>query len=111
MSRKERIDNEVEKILALGQEPPLKADPFFFTRLEARIREAETERHRLAETPWRRWRPVMLAALVGINVLTVALWLSNRSCTTARGQALKAMAQEYALVSETADWLSASVGE
>ncbi|MCK5148990.1 hypothetical protein KAR48_19700 [bacterium] len=112
MLRKKHVENEVERTMELlGEDAPLKADAFFFTRLQARIREEEAAHHFLVPSLWQRWRPMVLAALVGVNIITAALWLVSGSTNSAREQGLNALAEDYALVSDIGDWLYESLGE
>lgn len=111
MSRQDRIKEKVKKtIKLLNKETHLKTDPYFFTRLEARIISAE-QLQPAHITAWQRWRPVMLAALAGVNILTAVFLLPHRTSVQERRQTINIMAQDYALVTESVDWLYQSVGE
>jgi len=112
MTQKHHIEKEVARTLRqMEEEAPLKADPFFYTRLTARIQEEQAAHHLEAPTTWQRWRPFVLAALVGANIITAALWMNTTTATSEREQALNAMAQDYSLVTQSSDWLSESLGE
>ena len=73
--KKEHIEGEIQKTLdqfdAAEQLPP---DPFFFTRLQARLEQQNQQRGILLVF----LRPALLTALVALN-LSTAVWYFSRS--------------------------------
>lgn len=112
MSKNQHIEEEVQRTLLLHEnEIPQKTDPFFYARLAARIDAEQAAHHLQMPTRWQRWRPLVLAGFVGANIITAALWLNVGSADNTRAQAINAMAEDYALLVDSGDWLSESLGE
>ncbi|MBN2416852.1 hypothetical protein JXO52_13475 [bacterium] len=111
MSEEDRIKERVEKTMRLMEtEERLKADPWFFTRLQARISARNAE----LLSPVRqggRWRPVVLAALAGVNITIAALWTFGNAETRHKETAMAYLARDYGLTGEAGDWLYNTIGE
>ena len=99
MDRKSKIDQEAEKTLnAFEYAERLPKDPFFFTRLQARIDEQERQKHTLPESILKGWlRPVLLGSIVAVNVLTSVLVLEKSSTQITREDRMQAFAETYSL--------------
>lgn len=111
MSRADRIKKKVEATLNLmGTEERLKADPYFFTRLQAEITAAQELR--LSAGPLSaRWRPWVLAALAGVNIIFAALWTVRTTETQRKETALTYLARDYGMTAEAGDWLHDTIGD
>ncbi len=108
MGRQKEIEQEVEKTLQLlRREEDIHVDPFFYTRVQAKITEAER-----SITSWLvNWKTALLAGLLGLNVITAVFWISNSASLNNNQQLMNSMASEYAFSANYGDWLSASVEE
>lgn len=101
MSKRDHINEEVQKTLAaMDNMEPLAADPYFYTRLNAKIQEMER-----TEQPLERRQgmlgyilPAMLVMLVAVNLFSV-YWIFQGSSESGsdRESALSAFAEEYSL--------------
>ena len=106
MNKQERIEEEIEKTLHCFEEfETLEPNPFFLTRLKAKIRNSEAEQARSGESGWNVWslRPILLSILVVLNLFSAILVYRGHERQTApdaRAQYLAAFAQEYALTQE-----------
>jgi hypothetical protein len=101
MSRRNRIESEVEKTLAVGdRQEPFAARPDFQARLQARIRNGKGGRRPGLAVLFRRsvFVPAALALLLALNILTAVLILGKPATDSAgRGQSLAVLAEEYDL--------------
>lgn len=76
MKRKERIEQEIQKTLdQLGKDDGLQPDPYFYTRLSARLR----ERTRQPKSWNLILKPAALALLILINIGTIFWYTSSSS--------------------------------
>ncbi len=104
MDREERIKREVEKTLqCFEQAERLRGDPFFYTRLRARIDKLSGEQGGLRgwQGAWGLVRTTSLVLLVALNIVTAAFYLKTDPLEAdERSQLLSAFAQEYALAQD-----------
>jgi hypothetical protein len=94
--KKQEIEKEVEKTLSLlDHVRPVKAGPFFYTRLESRMRTQQRAKKVERLLP-DRWVLAMIgiAFLVLINVYSL-LHFSSQSRAAMREQGLATIAEEY----------------
>jgi hypothetical protein len=95
----DNVKQEIGKTLALlDAAPHVKANPYFYTRLKARMEKEERTQGRLARVVHNR---VLLAAvgfvlLVIINIFSL-VHLSTRSSEVQKAQTLASFAEEYNL--------------
>jgi hypothetical protein len=100
MSRKKKIEKEVEKTLQCFEQAEKLADnPFFYTRVKARIEGRKAPaRKNVWQFGWSVLKPAFLILIVALNILTVTIYFtSNQSLTSDQDQLLQAFAQEFAL--------------
>lgn len=98
MKKQEHISEEVEKTLnSLDNWQPVKTDPFFYTRLQARMQKRQEE-HKWA------WffdsallKPALAVAIVAINVVTLIHYSNQTSQAVSRDEAIESFTNEYAL--------------
>jgi len=110
MTEKKQLYNRIEKTMGLlDDEVPIKADPYFFTRLKARMNSEETVivRHSI----WHNWRSLALFTLAAVNLVTGIFVFSGRQSTYKRQESLEMIALDYKLDSASGDWFSESMGE
>lgn len=97
--KKDRIEAEVEKTLAcFERNERLENDPYFSTRLLARIRDLDSRTKTLIKPAflYRLLRPALLGLMIVVNVFFSVLMLnSGRARTEARKNAISAMASYY----------------
>lgn len=110
MNSKARIEKEVKKTMdLLVKEKPIKTDPFFYTRLKARIKEEETSKQRKLIRKPIGWKIIVTAGMVVLNIITAAILVNSNDVNR---QKLKTVfSEEYTLTSETGDLLSRSIKE
>jgi hypothetical protein len=103
MDKKTRIAEEVEKTLQCFEDfEKIEPNPFFLTRLKARIRSFEGEKERVSHSEWsiRGLRPALLCLLVVINIFSAILVFQGKDSQTetdTRSQSIAAFAEEYSL--------------
>ena len=100
------IAEEVEKTLnSLERFPKVELDPFFITRLEARIEQNEqrTILNWFFETPY--LKPVLLSIFLVINVLTLVDVFYHSSTKTAQPDSIQAFVSDYELNSNVNSYL------
>ncbi len=99
MNKENKIDQEVQKTLALLEKSkPLKADAHFYTRLKARMdREANKHPEFLnIHFGWKALAPVLIIIMIAANVYTASVFLKTQD---------DAKAQKTELISLfAADW-------
>ena len=101
MNKRERIEQEIEKTLeCFDRAEHLKVDPYFYTRLQARIKDIE-KRKRFS---WQEMlsvkalRPILLTAIVVLNIFTAMMVFQGTDRRTdTREQCLTDFAEEYSL--------------
>ncbi len=102
MERKEHIEQEVEKTLRCFETiENIESDPFFYTRLQAKIRDLE-EKKKPARHPGFSigyyLRPALLVLLVVFNILSAVLvFRGSDTQSDVRQYYLTTFADEYAL--------------
>jgi len=112
MSREEKIEKEVKKTMdLLKKEKSIKTDAFFYTRLQAGIQASDRSRLSKLSSKSVRWKTIILTGLIGINLITAAVWKGIIVKNSNRQKLETALSQEYSLSAETGDWLSISVEE
>lgn len=101
MNRKAKIEEEVQKTLAcFDQAEPLKANPFFYTRLKARIDELDGQKARAKNREFVAGilQPTLLTFVVAVNVFTAVIFFTQKSEENSnRAQLLNAFASEMTL--------------
>jgi len=101
MTKKEKIEQEVQKTLeSFDQAEQLKSNPFFYTRLKARIDDLSTQKRKIRgwEFAWGILKPALLFLIIVLNIFTATLFLKNRNSEySSREQLLDAFAQELTL--------------
>ncbi len=115
MGKQKRLRDEVDKTLGImDQMEPLDAGPYFYTRLQAKLHSLEKEKkkwlpHFLESAGLiyvKKLRPVMLALLIGINVISAVFFLVESKSTRSgeKDQAiLSAFVKDYSLNRNTYD--------
>lgn len=108
MGRKERIEQEIDKTLQCFETfQKIEPNPFFYTRLQARIRSVEEQKVRSKHPIFTLsyLRPALLVFLVALNVLSAILVFRGDTTdqTDTRSQYITAFAEEYALTQEEDD--------
>jgi hypothetical protein len=95
MNRDARISEEVEKTLrAFDDLPTLEANPFLFTRLQARLAQEGTGKGWVLAVGF-RLKPVVLAIVILLNIVTVVYVLDNPDSASSRDQLISTLRQEY----------------
>ena len=101
MNRKEKIEQEVQKTLeCINQAERLKSNPFFYTRLKAKIDDLHSQKQKIRgwEFAWGVLKPGLLLLIIILNIFTAILFLKNRDNEySSREQLLDAFAQELTL--------------
>ncbi len=101
MNRKEKIQQEIQKTLdCFDQVEPLKANPFFYTRLQSRINDLNRNKWQLKRWKfvWGVLKPALLIFVVAVNILTAIVVLKSQNNNQySRTQLLNAFAQEMTL--------------
>ena len=101
MKRIKRIEEEIDKTLrCLDEIEEIEASPFFFTRLQARIREQEEEKVSFITRLFgvRGLRPALLGLVVVLNLVSAAfIWQRVHGRFEDRSQYLSALVEEYSL--------------
>jgi hypothetical protein len=101
MTRKEKIKQEVQKTLDFfNQAERINSDPFFYTRLKARIEELDTQPRQLQgwKIVWSILKPALIVCIVALNIMTATMFLKNQTQGYSnREQLLEAFAQESTL--------------
>ena len=79
MNKKDKIDHRVQKTLDCFEKAErIKSNPFFYTRLQARIDEYETKgRAENRQLVWNGLRLAFLVFMVAINILTATKFFHN----------------------------------
>lgn len=95
MDKKEKIEQEIRKTLAqFDQAEQFPANPWFYTRVQARLEESRNRRAVLSAI----LRPALLTALVVIN-LSTAFWYMTGTTTTvqtdSRQKLVKLLANDF----------------
>ena len=101
MTKKEKIEQEVQKTFeSFGQAERLKSNPFFYTRLKARIDDLHSQKQKTRgwEFAWGILQPALFLLIIVLNIFTATLFLKNRNNEySSREQLLDAFAQELTL--------------
>jgi hypothetical protein len=98
MKKKETsIEKEVEKTLqSFDRLQPLAHNPYFYTRLKARLK--EVKQRKAGWRPVLILRPVLVVLLALVNVYAaVLIWDNGNDTQTDREAYVSALASEYAL--------------
>lgn len=98
-NKKKQIEGEVKKTLELlDQIEEIKPNPYFYTRLQARLKKQEAERKGKTAGifSWEKLRPAFLTVVVVINIISGILFIQeNNSSAENRDKALDTIAKEY----------------
>lgn len=104
MNREERIEKEVQKTLACFRNAEqIKVDPFFCTRLQARIQALETKKYRLWiwDFTSEYLQPAILLIFLAANIFTATVILGSKNTESpSRSEILKTLAEDYSLHQE-----------
>lgn len=99
--RKERIEKEVEKTLQqLDQFEKLESDPFFYTRLQAKMKSTQNQHNQSAIFSFagRYLRPAFLILLLVLNLISALVVLQNRnSGSDSQSTNISSFADEYSI--------------
>jgi hypothetical protein len=111
MNKKEIIDQEVQKTLQCFE--PLEkvsADPYFYTRLQVRLRQQHQQKENKLELFGPRWwRPALVGMIIILNLTTAALvYLSNEKNKELNQDTWTTLAAEYGLNQDDNDLFSAN---
>jgi hypothetical protein len=96
MTRKEKIQEEVEKTLnVLNEIPNIEANPFLFTRLKAAIEDGTVLRSK-----WRQRnfvsRPVILCIILLLNLITVIFLFQSKTVVKTENSCLiNSLSKDY----------------
>ena len=97
MNQKSTHDPEVEKILGCFDKiEPIKADPFFYTRLQNRLTSSAPDD--LSHRAVRILRPALLMSLILLNIYTLFIYYDQpQQASTERTRMLNDFAQDFSL--------------
>ncbi|MBN2011731.1 hypothetical protein JW960_20545 [candidate division KSB1 bacterium] len=102
-----KIQQEIQKTLkCFDQVEPLKADPFFYTRLRARIKDQNANTRQVTgwNFAWNIVKPALLVGIVVANIVTVIVFMKDRKAESySRQQLLEMFGQETMLDSNQYD--------
>ncbi len=105
--RKERIEKEVEKTLQqLDRFEKLESDPFFYTRLQARIKSTQDQplSSGLSSFIGRYFRLAFLVLLLVLNLISALLVFQNRnSSSDTQTSNISSFADEYSINDKSYD--------
>ena len=97
MDRKKKIEEEIARTLdAFDRVERLPEDPYFYTRLQARLRERETDKIGL----FKFLRPAIVTALLIVNIVTAFFYLSadtSGQTTDSRQQIVLLLSKELGI--------------
>ncbi len=101
MGKKEQIENEVQKTLqSFDQKETIECSPFFYTRLQDKIRRLEEKKRFSARQIFSRrvLLPAFVVFIVLFNILSLAL-VSRKSASQSdiRKEYISELAEEYAM--------------
>jgi hypothetical protein len=103
MNREEKILSEVEKTLkAIDTLPKIEGNPFLFTRVKARIVN-ESIKPGVKEKTDFVLKPVTLAVLILINVITAAYFIGLGNNSSSSTSLVNSMKQEYGVTQIQSD--------
>ena len=100
MSRKKKIEHEVEKTLqCFDSAEKLEENPFFYTRVKARIESRNNEAGKsLWQFGWSILKPAFLVLIIVINIITVTMYFTSKQSQTGyQEQLMQTFAQEFSL--------------
>ena len=104
MKHNDKIEQKInETMKMLDQNISVPANPFFKTRLMARLNSREavtTPKQSLAAI----LKPALLAVLLFVNLTTAYFTVLNRQIQNPREELIRFMADEYALDETETDW-------
>ena len=107
MKRQNDIEHEVMKTLeSLDEVEDIEVSPFFFTRVRAKIQEAEQRKVRSSRSLFvpAKLRLAGIIVLVAINLASfISLWQSSYTQTDDRQTYLSTFADEYGLTQDEGD--------
>jgi hypothetical protein len=103
MKREQKIMQEIEKTLDLFERPErLKPNPFLYSRVQAQLDSLKVRKTWLALL-----KPVFLALLLTLNILTAVYFFSNgnnQGTSTFRSELKSEFVQEYGLEANTNEY-------
>lgn len=103
MKKEEQILEEVEKTLsAIDSLPKLEANPFLFTRIKARIKNESIKHASKVKTDF-VLKPVTLALILVINIITAVYFIGFGSNSTSNTSLVDTMKQEYGITQIQSD--------
>ncbi|MBA4313520.1 MAG: hypothetical protein C0417_12925 [Chlorobiaceae bacterium] len=101
MTRKEKIEKEVQKTLeSFDQVERLKSNPLFYAQLKTRIDNLHSKKQNIRgwEFAGRVLKPALLLLIIALNIFSATLFFKNRNINySSREQLLDALAKELAL--------------
>lgn len=103
MNKEDKILSEVEKTLnAIDSLPNLDANPFLFTRIKARIENESIKHAGKVKTDF-VFKPVTLALLLVINIVTAVYFIGFGSSSTSNTSIVETLKQEYGIAQTQSD--------
>ncbi|MBI3125581.1 MAG: hypothetical protein HYZ10_14385 [Ignavibacteriales bacterium] len=103
MNKEEKILMEVEKTLNVIDElPNLEANPFLFTRIKARIEKEHIRHGGTVKTDF-VLKPVTLALILVINIITAVYFIGSGSSNVSGASIVDTMKQEYGVTQIQSD--------
>lgn len=103
MNKENKIFEEVEKTLnAIDELPNLEANPFLFTRIKARIVNESIKQVGEEKTDF-VLKPVTLALLLVINIVTAVYFIGFGSSSTSNTSIVETLKQEYGVTQIQSD--------
>jgi hypothetical protein len=99
MSKKEDIQNEIKKTLdCFDRTEPIKTDPYFYTRLKARLEDTESTEIKLGWGIWNVLKPALLMSIIALNIYTGLMFFKSQKVDEPNRQELiNSFAQELTL--------------
>ncbi|MCX6138092.1 MAG: hypothetical protein NTV54_11420 [Ignavibacteriales bacterium] len=95
MKEEERILEEVEKTLcALDDLPTIEANPFLFTRIQARLASEDVSR-KTSLAGFIELKPIALAVIIVLNIITAVYFFNSRSSEYSKDQLIHSLSAEY----------------
>jgi len=82
MSRKEKIEKEVQKTLeGFSHSVRLKGNSFFYTRLKNRIDNSSRQKRKTIDSEflWGVLKPILLLLIIVLNIFSATLFIKNQS--------------------------------
>lgn len=105
MNKKQKIEREIDKTLEqFDKAPKLPPDPYFYTRLQARL----NEREKKAGVWGAVLKPALLVILLLLNITSATVYLSQKTDTTnsARQELISLLSEDFQSQSSSVEILN-----